>query len=71
MCFSLYVEALRVGECTGRDIKYCFELADEMDMEQVGVNEFQSNMPLPLFVCHLEALADVSLCALLGATSQK
>lgn len=32
-------EALRDGECTERDVKYCFELVDEAGMQGVILNE--------------------------------
>lgn len=31
-CVYLCVEGLRVGECTERDIEFCFELADEVEI---------------------------------------
>lgn len=38
-CFYLYEEALRAGACSERDIKYCFELAEEKDMQGVRLKE--------------------------------
>lgn len=54
-----------------RGTKECFELVDKADMEQVGPNEFQADMPHPRVIRHLDALLDGSLCALLRPSQHR